>query len=135
MMFQFGIRGTVEHLQQIHNILVVAGICEEGHKTIKMSSGIGSLSYGGIPLCKKIYEYFLSDSSVYLERKYQQYLEVKEWYNRINNKKEAAENRNESIIIDKQSGMTYKELGEKYNMHHNSVSNLVGRIRRKDLTQ
>lgn len=89
---QISIRGTVDHLTQINEILLKNKICSTENKVIRMSSGIGRLVYGGIPLCCLIYEYFMGEIGIGLLRK-------KEKYNTIKSKdikvKEAKRKRND----------------------------------------
>jgi hypothetical protein len=77
------LRGTVDFLQEFHNILYNKCNLVTKNKIISIDSNIGSLQYTGNKNVVSIMNFLYSNPVIFLDRKYQRYEELN---NIINNK-------------------------------------------------
>lgn len=74
----FSMRGTPMFLEEVRYILDKECDLEERNKAIRISSGHGCLEYGSNGVISKIRDYLYKDATVYLDRKYQKAMMIKE---------------------------------------------------------
>jgi hypothetical protein len=67
----FSMRGTPEFLREVRDVLEKECDLEDRKKPIRISSGHGTLEYGGNGIIGKIVRFIYQDATIYLPRKYE----------------------------------------------------------------
>jgi len=69
--------GSFEFLNQLNYILYKNKIVNKEHKKLSKKNNIYYISYNGTPISCKIYKFMYQNSTIFLDRKYKKYLELK----------------------------------------------------------
>lgn len=90
---------------------------------LRESKITGVLTYGGNRRVKQLLDW-LYDGNLYMDRKFNRYLELNEWISYVNNKYIINDEIVNDIFIDKANGISYRKLRSKYNLPINRIRKL-----------